>query len=326
MIQTKHGFQLLCLSAALAFSAAVQAQDVYPSKSITMIVPFPPGGAADIAARPVAEAMSRYLKQPVVIENKAGAGGGIGMTQVAKARPDGYTILMALSSVVVLPEADAVLQRPPMFKLSQLKPIARFTADPVVLAVQASSPWTDFKQFAAAVKAKPGHYTFGSSGNYGTMHVPFEQFKAATQSSMLHIPYTGAGPALVGLLGGQLDAVATGPSTVAAHIQSGKLRALAQWGEGRIPTLPNVPSMKELGVPVSYLQWTGVFTPAGVPEAVVSKLREAAKFAATDARAVQSLQTAGTYVQYLDTPEFEKFVEKDAATMAKVVQRIGKVE
>lgn len=326
MNQTKNGFKLMGLTAALVFAGALHAQDVYPSKSITMIVPFPPGGAADIAARPVAEAMSRYLKQPVVIENKAGAGGGIGMAQVAKARPDGYTILMALSSVVVLPEADVVLQRAPMFKLSQLKPIARFTADPVVLAVQASSPWTDFKQFAAAVKAKPGYYTFGSSGNYGTMHVPFEQFKAATQSSMLHIPYTGAGPALVGLLGGQLDAVATGPSTVAAHIQSGKLRALAQWGESRIPTMPNVPTMKELGVPVSYLQWTGVFTPAGAPDAVVAKLREAAKFAATDARAVQSLQTAGTYVQYLDTPEFEKFVEKDAAAMAKIVQRIGKVE
>ncbi|RYG10874.1 MAG: tripartite tricarboxylate transporter substrate binding protein [Burkholderiales bacterium] len=326
MIQAKQGLKLLCLTAALGFAGALHAQDVYPSKSITMIVPFPPGGAADIAARPVAEAMARYLKQPVVIENKAGAGGGIGMAQVAKARPDGYTILMALSSVVVLPEADAVLQRAPMFKLSQLKPIARFTADPVVLVVQASSPWMDYKQFAAAVKAKPGQYTFGSSGNYGTMHVPVEQFKAATQSSMLHIPYTGAGPALVALLGGQLDAVATGPSTAAAHIQAGKLRALAQWGENRIPTMPNVPTMKELGVPVTYSQWTGVFAPAGTPDAVLTKLREAAKFASTDARAVQSLQTAGTYIQFMDAPEFEKFVEKDAAAMAKVVQRIGKVE
>lgn len=314
--------------AAAAFLAALPAaaQEVYPSKPITMVVPFPPGGAADIAARPVAEAMGRYLKQPVVIENKAGAGGGIGMTQVAKARPDGYMVLMALSSIVVLPEADALFKRPPMFTLAQLKPIARFTADPVVLVVQASSPWKDFRQFAAAVKEKPGAYTFGSSGNYGTMHVPVEQMKAATKTSMLHIPYTGAGPAVVALLGGQVDAVATGPSTVVSHIQAGKLRALAQWGDGRIPTLPDVPSLKELGVPVSYSQWTGLFVPASTPDAVVARLREAAKFAANDARAIQSLQTVGTYVQYQDMPEFEKFVTQDAQAMAKVVQRMGKVE
>ncbi|MDM0029764.1 Bug family tripartite tricarboxylate transporter substrate binding protein [Variovorax saccharolyticus] len=313
-------------AAALLVGAPAAAQEPFPTKPITMVVPFPPGGVADIAARPIAEAMGRYLKQPVVIENKGGAGGGIGMSQVAKAKPDGYTVLMALSSVVVLPEADIILQRKPMFELSQLKPIARFTADPVVLVVQADSPWKDFGQFRAALRAKPGGYSFGSSGNYGTMHVPVEQMKAATGTSMLHIPYTGAGPALVALLGGQVDAVATGPSTVAGQIQAGKLRALAQWGEGRIPTLPEVPSLKELGVPVTYSQWTGVFVPASTPDAVVARLREAAKFAAADARAVQALQSAGTYVQYLDTPEFETFVAKDAEAMAKVVQRIGKVE
>jgi tripartite-type tricarboxylate transporter receptor subunit TctC len=326
MTDSKKPWVLMALAAALLAAAPAGAQDAYPAKPITMIVPFPPGGVADIAARPVAEAMGRYLKQPIVIENKAGAGGGIGMAQVAKARPDGYTVLMALSSIVVLPEADAIFQRRPMFELSQLRPVARFTADPVVLVVQADSPWKDFKQFAAALRQKPGGYTFGSSGNYGTMHVPVEQMKAATQTSMLHIPYTGAGPAVVALLGGQVDAVATGPSTVAAHIQAGKLRPLAQWGEGRIPTLPDVPSLKELGVPVSYSQWTGVFVPASTPDAVVARLREAAKFAAADARAAQSLQSAGTYFQYLDAPEFELFVTRDAQSMAKVVQRIGRVE
>jgi tripartite-type tricarboxylate transporter receptor subunit TctC len=326
MTDSKKPWVLMALAAALLAAAPAGAQDAYPAKPITMIVPFPPGGVADIAARPVAEAMGRYLKQPIVIENKAGAGGGIGMAQVAKARPDGYTVLMALSSIVVLPEADAIFQRRPMFELSQLRPVARFTADPVVLVVQADSPWKDFKQFAAALRQKPGGYTFGSSGNYGTMHVPVEQMKAATQTSMLHIPYTGAGPAVVALLGGQVDAVATGPSTVAAHIQAGKLRPLAQWGEGRIPTLPDVPSLKELGIPVSYSQWTGVFVPASTPDAVVARLREAAKFAAADARAAQSLQSAGTYFQYLDAPEFELFVTRDAQSMAKVVQRIGRVE
>jgi tripartite-type tricarboxylate transporter receptor subunit TctC len=323
--QARLGFVWFA-AAMMAVAGVVRAEDAYPSRPITMIVPFPPGGTADIAARPVAEAMGRYLKQPVIIENKAGAGGGVGMSQVAKAKPDGYVIMMALSSVVVLPAADTVLQRTPLFKLSQLVPIARLTADPVVLVVQASSPWTNFNQFAAAVKKSPGRYTFGSSGNYGTMHIPVEQFKAATGSSMLHIPYTGAGPAVVALLGGQVDAVATGPSTISSHVQAGKLRVLSQWGDSRIPTMPNVPTMKELGIPVTYSQWTGVFAPAGTPEVVIAKLREAARFAAADTRVVQSLQSAGTYVQYLDAPEFEKFVEADATAMAQVVQRIGKVE
>ncbi|BEP38644.1 tripartite tricarboxylate transporter substrate binding protein (plasmid) [Variovorax sp. V59] len=327
MIDSKKRRVLIGLAAAALLShVPASAQDAYPAKPITMVVPFPPGGAADIAARPVAEAMGRYLNQPVIIENKAGAGGGIGMSQVAKAKPDGYTVLMALSSIVVLPEADVVRQRRPMFELSQLQPIARFTADPVVLVVRADSPWKNFEQFAAALRAKPSGYTFGSSGNYGTMHVPFEQMNAAINTSMLHVPFTGAGPAVVALLGGQVDALATGPSTVAGHIQAGKLRALAHWGERQIPTLPTVPSLKESGVPVAYLQWTGVFAPASTPSAVAARLREAARFAASDTRALRSLEAAGTYMQYLDTPEFTAFVAQDAQAMATVVHRIGKVD
>ncbi|KAF1020390.1 MAG: hypothetical protein GAK30_02534 [Paracidovorax wautersii] len=320
--------RLLMGAAAMPWLASLPAgaEDLYPARAVTMVVPFPPGGAADIAARPVGEAMGRFLKQPIVIENKPGAGGGIGMAQVAKARPDGYSILMALSSVVVLPEADAVLQRRPMFGLAQLLPVARFTADPVVLAVRADSPWQDYAQFVEALRAKPGAYSFGSSGNYGTMHIPFEQLNAAVGTSMLHVPFTGAGPAVAALLGGQVDAVATGPSTVASHIQAGKLRALAHWGEGRIPTLPDVPSLKELGVQAVYLQWTGLFAPAATPGAVVERLREAARFVANDPHANQSLKAAGTSMQYLDTPDFTPFVAQEARTLAKVVQRIGKVE
>ena len=150
------------------------AQDVYPSRPVNMVVPFPPGGVADTVGRPVAEAMSRFLKQPLVVENKGGAGGGIGMAQVAKSKPDGYIVLMALSSLVVLPEADKILNRTQMFRVDQLKPIARFTADPTVLAVRADSPWKTYADFIAHAKANPGRVTFGSSGNYGTMHVPME--------------------------------------------------------------------------------------------------------------------------------------------------------
>ncbi len=302
------------------------AQDDYPNKPISMLVPFPPGGVADTVGRPVAEAMGRALKQSMVVENKGGAGGGIGMAQVAKARPDGYNVLMALSSIVVLPEADKVLKRAPMFTLDQLKPVARFTADPTALVVRADSPWKTYKDFMASVKAKPGAVTFGSSGNYGTMHVPMEQLKAATNSFMLHVPYTGAGPAVLALLAGQVDALSTGPSSVMQHVRAGKLRVLAHWGEGRLAALPEVPSFKELGVPISYSQWAGLFVPAGTPEPVVAKLRQAAKAAAEDARAKQALAAAGTAFQYPDAPEFERFVPADARSMAALVQRIGRVE
>jgi tripartite-type tricarboxylate transporter receptor subunit TctC len=315
----------LAVLASLA-GLPVLAQDEYPNRPMNMLVPFPPGGVADAVGRPVAEAMGRALKQSIIVENKGGAGGGIGMAQVAKAKADGYSMLMALSSIVVLPEADKVLKRAPMFALDQLKPIARFTADPTVLVVRADSPWKTYADFIAAARANPGSITFGSSGNYGTMHVPMEQLKAATNTFMLHVPYTGAGPAILAVLGGQVDAVSTGPSSVVQQIRAGKMRALAHWGDGRLAALPDVPSLKELGVPISYSQWSGLFVPAGTPDAVVLRLRQAARAAAEDSRAKQALASAGSSFQYQDAPEFERFVQTDARNMASVVLRIGRVE
>ena len=325
MTQRREFLQLSAAALAAAGLPAL-AQEEFPTHPLNMLVPFPPGGVADAVGRPVAEAMGRALKQAMIVENKGGAGGGIGMAQVAKAKPDGYNVLMALSSIVVLPEADKVLKRSPMFTLDQLRPIARFTADPTVLVVRADSPWKTYADFIAAAKASPGTITFGSSGNYGTMHVPMEQLKAATNTFMLHVPYTGAGPAILAVLSGQVDAVSTGPSSVVQQIRAGKMRALAHWGEGRLAVLPDVPSLKELGVPITYSQWSGLFVPAGTPEPVVARLRQAARFAVEDARAKQAIASAGSSFQYLDAPEFERFVQTDARNMAGVVLRIGRVE
>ena len=209
-------------------------------------------------------------------------GGGVGMGLAAKAKPDGYTIMMALSSITILPEADKVLGRAPLYQLNQLKPIARFTADPTVLVVHADSPFKDFKQFLSYVKSKPAALTYGSSGSYGTMHVPMELLKQATNTFMVHVPYTGAGPAVVGLLSKQIDALATGPASIVQHIKAGKVRALAHWGEGRLGALPEVPSFAELGLEINFAQWAGLFVPAGVPEPIVAKLRANAKLAASD--------------------------------------------
>ena len=316
-----------CMLLAMSLSMLASAQDAaYPNRTITMVVPFPPGGVADTVARPVAEALSRMLKQPVVVENKPGAGGGIGMALVAKANPDGYTILMALSSISIIPEADKILGRAPMYQLSQLKPIARFTADPTVLVVRADSPWKTAQEFIADARKNPGSYAYSSSGNYGTMHVPMEMLKAKAEFSLLHVPYTGAGPAVLALLGNQVQAVSTGPASVLQQIKAGKARALAHWGDGRLASLPDVPSLKELGYPVEFSQWSGLFVPAGTPEAIIAKLRTAARQAAADANVLQVIQNAGSPILYLDAPEFQRFWDVDEKKMSEVVKRIGRID
>ena len=315
------------LTAALLLSATlVGAQGSWPTRAITMVVPFPPGGLADLVARPVAEAMSRELGQPVVIENRAGAGGGIGMSQVAKAKPDGYTILMALSSLTVIPEADVILGRPAMFALGDLRPIARFTADPTVLAVRADAPWKTAQQFVEDVKKRPGAINYGSSGNYGTMHVPMEILAQNAGLKMTHVPFTGAGPAVVALLGGQIDAVSTGPATVLQQVKAGKLRVLAHWGSDQLASMPDVPSLKDAGFNAEYAQWSGLFVPKATPEPIAQRLRAAAKAAAQDARVKEIILGAGSPVLYQDSPDFEKYVQADANRMAAVVKRIGKLE
>jgi tripartite-type tricarboxylate transporter receptor subunit TctC len=308
------------------FNSPVLAQENWPNRPITMVIPFPPGGVADTVGRPVADALSRSLGQPVIVENRAGAGGGIGMAAVAKSKPDGYTILMALSSISIIPEADKILGKQPSYQLDQLKPIARFTADPTVLVVRSDSPWQNYQQFIAAMRKSPGKYNYGSSGNYGTMHVPMEMLKADQKFFMVHIPYTGAGPAIVGLLGGQVDAIATGPSSIVQHIKSGRVRALAHWGEGRLGSLPDVPSFKEMGVGIQFAQWAGLFVPSGTSDAITNKLREATKAASTDDKVRSVINAAGSPIQYLDAPEFQSYLDADAKQMQEAVKKIGKVE
>lgn len=310
---------------AVSMPGPAAAQD-FPVRPITLIVPFPPGGVADNVARPVAQALGKQLGQSVVIENRQGAGGGIGMAYVAKARADGYTLLLALSSISAIPEADRVLGRAPMFQLDQLVPVARFTADPVVLAVRADAPWKSFAEFVAFARAHPKKLNYGSSGNYGTMHVPMEMLAASAGISMTHVPFAGAAPAVTALLGGTLDAVASGPSTVVQHVKAGKLRVLANWGTERHAALPDVPTLTELGVAADYAQWSGLFAPAGTTEPVLAALRKAAREAQDDPAFRQAFVTMQTPLAYLDAPAFRRYWDADARKMAEVVQRIGKVE
>ncbi len=318
--------KLMLAALTLSASALALAQGWPTDKPITMIVPFPPGGVADTVARPVAEALGKELKQTVLVENRAGAGGATGIGAAARAPADGYTVLLSLSSISILPEADKMLGRKPAFTLKDFKPIARFTADPTVLVVRAEAPWKTLAEFLAYAKQHPGKLNFGSSGNYGTMHVPMEMLKARAGIFMTHIPYTGAGPALLALLGGQVDAVASGPSTVAQNIKAGKLRALAHWGERPLVSLPEVPSLKQAGYGATFVQWSALFVPAGAPDDVVQKLRAAARKVAADPAVVNIIGRAGSPIEYLDAPEFQTYWDSDAALMVEAVRAIGKVE
>jgi len=322
----RAGVAIAAAAVSIGAVSTAAAQEAWPSRPVTMVVPFPPGGVADLVGRPVAAALEKQLGQPVVVENRQGAGGGVGMQAVARAKPDGYTVLMALSSISILPEADKVLGRAPMYQFRDFVPVARFTADPVVLAVRAESPWKTVADFVADAARRPGQITYGSSGNYGTMHVPMEMLAAKAGIKLLHVPYNGAGPAVVGLLGGQVEALATGPASIAQHVKAGKVRVLAGWGAARLASLPDVPTLREAGYDVEFSQWAGLFVPSGTPEPVVARLRAASRAALDDPQFQQRFVTLGTPIQFLDAPEFARFYDRENDTLSDVVRRIGKVE
>ena len=313
------------LVAAFALCASAQAQD-YPHKPITMIVPFPPGGVADIVGRSLATVMQKSLKQPIVVVNRTGAGGAVGMAAVAKSAPDGYTILMGLSSISIFPVSDRINGKEPLYEMSDFAPIALVTADPTVLVVRAESPYKSVKDFVAAAKAKPGKINYSSSGVYGTLHVAMEIFANAAGIQLFHVPYQGGGPAVTALLAGQVEASAQGPAAVIGHIKAGKMRALASWGTERLKLLPDIPTFKEQGYDAEFYIWSGVFAPAATPAPVIAKLREAVKEAANSSEFRAAMDKVQTPVSYLDAPEFAKYWERDAARLKAALEKIGKVE
>ena len=315
----------MLLVALAALCTASVAQD-YPSKPITMVVPFPPGGVADIVGRPLASVMQKSLKEPVVVINRTGAGGAVGMAAVAKSAPDGYTILMGLSSISIFPVSDRINGKEPPYEMRDFAPIALVTADPTVLVVRADGPYKTLKDFVAAAKARPGKINYSSSGVYGTLHVAMEIFANAAGIQLFHVPYQGGGPAVTALLSGQVEASAQGPAAVIGHIKAGKMRALASWGTERLKLLPDIPTFKEQGYDAEFYIWSGVFAPAAKPAPVIAKLREAVHEAANSAEFRGAMEKLQTPVSYLDAPEFAKYWERDAARLKSALEKIGKVE
>jgi tripartite-type tricarboxylate transporter receptor subunit TctC len=302
------------------------AQEKYPNRAITIVAPFPPGGVADLTARPVAAALERVLKNPVVVVNKTGAAGAVGMSAVANSKPDGYTLLMALSSISIIPEADKLFDRKPAYTMDQLVPIALISADPTIFVVNASRPWKTVKEFVDDAKKRSGEISYSSSGVYGTLHMAMEMFSHAAGINLKHVPYAGAGPALTAILGGHVDTLASGPAVVIPHIKAGKLRALAGWGAKRVAALPDVPTFKELGYDAEFYIWAGLFAPRGTPDAVMKRIRESVKQAVNTAEFKSAMDKLDTPIAYLDAPEFKAFWDKDAKMLADAIKRIGKIE
>lgn len=318
---------VLGLAAVLCFSSAAAAAEAYPTRPISVIVPFPPGGVADLVARPFTTALEKELKQPVVVVNKTGAGGAVGMQALAVSKPDGYTLMVALSSISVMPEVDAMFGRPPVYKLSDFAPIALLSADPTVLMVSSKSPWKTVADFVADAKKRPGEIKYSSSGVYGTMHVAMEMFAHSAGIKLRHIPTAGGGPALTALLGGHVDALSGGPNIAVAQRKAGTIRVLAGWGDKRLEALPDVPTLKELGYKdVEFYIWSGFFAPAKTPEPIIKVLREATAKAVKSPEFVAAMDKMQTPIAYLDAPEFKKFWDSDAARLIKSVRNIGKVE
>src|SRR5688572_17830702 len=313
-------------AAALAVSKTAISQEAYPARPVTLVNPFPPGGAVDVVARPLAAVFEPIVKQPVIIETKAGAAGQVGGQFAANAKNDGYTLLMHIVSISGFAEVDKLFGRPVKFTNDDFIPIARFIADPMVLVVNDQQPYKSLKEFVDDAKKRPNQLIFSSSGLYGALHLPTALFMKSAGIQMKHLPTAGGGPALTAILGNNSQVLVSSIAAANAQMKAGKLRPLACFGGQRAPALPDVPTMKELGYDVEFYLWVGLFAPKGTPDQVISVMRDASKKAASAEAFQAAMKNLGQDVAYLDQPEFRKFWDADAKRVEDAVRQIGKVE
>ena len=312
---------------AIALSAtAAHAQESYPSRAITIVVPNPPGGMNQITAQPLSAVIENLYKQPAPVINKPGGTAAVGTAYVATQKPDGYTILVTTPNLYLVIEKNKAQNVESPYKLEQIQPVALTSADPLFLVVQTESPYKTIKDLVADAKAKDGQLTYSTSGPLGITHVPLAMFTHAAGLKMRHLPTTGGGPAITQLLGGHSQVSGGGIAVVAPHIKGGKLRALASWGAKRHPNWADVPTFKELGYDLEAYLWVGLFTTAGVPEPAFKAMRDLLRKAINDPLYQQAMQKANVDVDYRDTPEFVKFFREDYKRLGAAVARIAAEE
>jgi tripartite-type tricarboxylate transporter receptor subunit TctC len=305
----------------MAWAAGTPAvAQTYPSHPIQLIVPFAAGGAIDQMARAMGAALGRELGQPVVIDNKPGAGGNIGADQVAKADPTGYVLLVGTSATHGV--NPSLYPKMPFDAVKDFAPVAHWGSVPNVLVVNASSSIKSVADLIAEAKRKPGELTFGSAGNGTSLHLAGELFKQATKVDLVHVPYKGAAPASIDLLAGHITMMFDTLSVSLPNLRAGKTRALAVTSRERHFSLPNVPTFAELGYPsVVSGTWAGVFAPAHTPQAVMDRLQEANRKALQDPAVIEVMRNAGVQIDYKNSADFARYVDSEIAFWGDVIRR-----
>ena len=314
-------------TAALATTGPAFAQEKFPSHAITIINPYPPGGANELVTRPLVAAMEPVIKQPVVVETKAGASGQVGAQYVASAKPDGYTLLTHNTSISGSAEVDKLFGRKPKFTNADFIPLARVVADPCLLLVNDQQPYKSLKEFVDDAKKRPNEIIFSSAGLYSAIHIPMALFaKAAGNLQLRHLPTNGGGPALTALLGNNAQTGVISVSGSLSQVKAGKLKPLASFGGKRSKALPDVPTMKELGYNVEYYLWVGYFAPKGTPSNAVTTIRTTINQVVHTDQFKTTLGNIGLELAYLDGPDFAKFWAEDAKRVVNAVDAIGRVQ
>jgi tripartite-type tricarboxylate transporter receptor subunit TctC len=319
-MKTRQFLKTAACAAALAALGSALAQPAYPSQPIKLIVPFAPGGSTDLAARLIAEYGSRELGQAIVVENKAGAGGSLGMEFVAKAKPDGYTLGMATVSTHGANPAvyGSKLKYDPV---KDFAPVTNVATTPSVFAVHPRTNVRDMKQFLEQARANPGKFSFASPGTGSLGHANIEHFAALAKIQLLHIPYKGAGVAMNDALAGQVDAITDNLPSALPHIKAGKLRALAVLSDKRSPALPDVPTYGELGFPqMGGGGWFGVVAPAGTPPEIVNRLNQAFHKAMKNPEFVRKMAESGATLVPTSPAEFGKQIQQAIDRYQRVSQ------
>lgn len=299
-----------------ALSAGAQS---YPEKPIRFVVPFPPGGSTDVLARRIAASFQASMGQPVVVENRAGAGGAIGSEMVAKSAPDGYTILIGVTgSHGVSVSLNPAL---PYHPLRDFEPISRVVSAPLVIVTKPEFPTKTLAEFIAYSRANPGKVTFATPGNGTSMHLTGEMFNLAAGTKLVHVAYRGSAGAMNDLIGGQVDSMFSDLLVAMPFIQSGRVRPLAVTSATRHPLLPDVPTVAEAGIAgFEALSWQGLFAPAGTPKAIVDKLNAQTRKALASPEIRDYFSAQGMEVKATSPAEFRAFIEKEIPKWARVIK------
>ena len=306
--------------AALPLGAVAQGAADYPNKPIELIVPFGAGGGTDVLARVVAEAAKKHSSQPITVLNKPGATGGIGLSEVAAAKPDGYKIAMVTVEMAIIPHMGIAKFSPE----NDFTPLVRLNADPVVLTVSADSPWKTIEDLVDAAKKSKDPLKFGNAGTGGVSHLAAAALQQKIGTTFTHVPFQGNAPAVVSLLGGHIDAVNASPSEVFAFVQSGKLRALAVLADQRIGgALAQVPTMKERKIDLAMGTWRGLAAPKGVQADVLAKLNAIAIKTANEPAVKEAMDKQNLGYSVADGETFRKQIAADSALYKQLIDQMG---